>query len=97
METYAPNSTPTNDPNSTPTNDPKGKSARKPKGKTASEPKGKRSLNLSLSVETYERLLIHAMRMTGGNISDLVTHLAETHLREYHLTRTGQRGQGEAA
>lgn len=65
--------------------------ARKGKAKSASEASTKRSLNLSLTNETYERLVIHAMRMTGGNISDLVTLLADTHLREYHLTRTASR------
>jgi len=67
---------------------PVGKPTRTRKAKSASPPTGKRSLNLSLTVETYERLVIHAMRSTGGNISTLVERLAADHLREYHLTRT---------
>ena len=51
---------------------------------------GKRSLNLSIPVEIYERLAIHALRQTGGNISELVSKLAVDHLREFHLTRTPQ-------
>jgi hypothetical protein len=74
----------------------KGKPTRKPKGKSTHSPTGKRSLNLSISVDTYERLMIHAMRQTGGNISDLVERLAGDHLREYHLTRTATtRAAGE--
>lgn len=74
---------------------PKGKSTRKAKPKQALESKGKRSLNLSISVDTYERLMIHAMRMTGGNISELVERLATDHLREFHLTRTASRSTTE--
>jgi hypothetical protein len=69
----------------------KGKSLKKPKGKSTVDPKGKRSLNLSITTETYERLMIHAMRQTNGNISDLVDRLATDHLREFHLTRTPTR------
>jgi hypothetical protein len=71
-----------------PPGDQKVKPTRKPKGKPTTTPTGKRSLNLSLTTETYERLLIHAMRMTNGNLSDLVEKLATDHLREFHLTRT---------
>jgi hypothetical protein len=74
------------------------KATKKPKAKPAVESKGKRSLNLSISVETYERLMIHAMRQTKGNISDLVERLATDHLREFHLTRTPTRtGEPDAA
>jgi hypothetical protein len=74
------------------------KATKKPKAKPAVESKGKRSLNLSISVETYERLMIHAMRQTKGNISDLVERLATDHLREFHLTRTPTRtGETDAA
>ncbi len=75
----------------------KGKPARKPKPKPASDP-AKKSLNLSISVESHERLALHALRMTGGNISALVERLAEQHLREFHITRTATRaGETEAA
>lgn len=72
-------------------NEGKAKGTKPRKAKPVSDGKGKRSLNLSIPVETYERLVIHAMRQTGGNISDLVTQLANDHLREYHLTRTAAR------
>jgi hypothetical protein len=74
---------------------PKGKSTKKGKPKPADTAKGKRSLNLSISVDTYERLMIHAMRMTSGNISELVEKLAADHLREFHLSRTATRATGE--
>jgi hypothetical protein len=76
----------------------KGKATKKSKPKPADTAKGKRSLNLSISVDTYERLMIHAMRQTKGNISDLVERLATDHLREFHLTRTPTRtGETDAA
>ncbi len=71
-----------------PTGEPTGKPTRTRKPKSTTTPTGKRSLNLSISVDTYERLSIHAMRQTGGNISTLVERLAADHLREFHLTRT---------
>jgi hypothetical protein len=70
---------------------PKGRATKKSKPKPANESKGKRSLNLSISQDTYERLMIHAMRQTNGNISDLVERLATDHLREFHLSRTPTR------
>jgi hypothetical protein len=77
---------------------PKSKGSKKPKPKPAGDSKGKRSLNLSIGVDTYERLMIHAMRMTSGNISELVEKLAADHLREFHLTRTATRaGETDAA
>jgi hypothetical protein len=69
-------------------NTPTGKPTRTRKPKSTTTPTGKRSLNLSISVDTYERLSIHAMRLTSGNISTLVERLANDHLREFHLTRT---------
>jgi hypothetical protein len=71
---------------------PKGKPSRKPKPKPATT--GKRSLNLSLPVEDYERLAIHAMR-SDTTISDLVSRLAREHCREYHITRTGTRATAD--
>jgi hypothetical protein len=73
-----------------PTIEGKGKPARKGKGKPATEGKGKRSLNLSLSQETYQRLAVHALD-AGVTISDIVTELAATHLRRVHLARTPSR------
>jgi hypothetical protein len=67
----------------------KAKAPRKAKGKAAVEPKGKRSLNLSLPVEDYERLAIHALR-ENITISDLVSRLARDHCRDYHITRTAR-------
>jgi hypothetical protein len=76
----------------------KSKTSKKSKPKPTSESKGKRSLNLSIHQDTYERLMIHAMRQTKGNISDLVERLATDHLREFHLTRTPTRtGEPDAA
>jgi hypothetical protein len=76
----------------------KGKTTRKSKPKPTSESKGKRSLNLSIHQDTYERLMIHAMRQTNGNISELVEKLATDHLREFHLSRTPTRtGEPDAA
>ncbi len=72
----------------------KGKPARKAKAKPANEGKGKRSLNLSLPIEDYERFMLHAMKMTNGNISELVCQLGRQHLRDYHITRTPNR-EGE--
>ena len=77
-------------------------SGAKPKPSKAGKPKparaGKRACNLSLPTEDYERLLIHAMRMTNGNISELVCQLARTHLRDFHLARTPTRqGESDAA
>lgn len=69
----------------------KGKAPRKAKAKTASEGKGKRSLNLSMPVEDYERFMLHAMKLTNGNISELVCKLGREHLREFHITRTPTR------
>ncbi len=66
----------------------KGKASRKAKAKPTSEGKGKRSLNLSMPVEDYERFMLHAMRMTNGNISELVCQLGRQHLREFHISRT---------
>jgi hypothetical protein len=69
----------------------RGKGVRKPKPKTPGEPKGKRSLNLSMPIEDYERFMLHAMKMTNGNISELVCKLGREHLRDYHITRTPNR------
>lgn len=69
---------------------PKSRSIKARKGKPPLESKGKRSLNLSLPIEDYERLAIHAMR-ANTTISELVATLAREHLREYHLTRTATR------
>jgi len=79
-----------NEPTVTPTSEAKAKSPRKARGKSPSVDKGngKRSINLSMPIEDYERFLIHAMKMTGGNISELVCRLGREHLREYHLSRT---------
>ena len=71
----------------------KSKPARKSKSKASSEGKGKRSLNLSLPVEVYEKLVIHAMRQTNNNISDLVCKLVNDNLRDYHISRTGSRSE----
>jgi hypothetical protein len=74
----------------------KGKSTRKGKPKPVDKDKGKRSLNLSLPVEDYERFALHALRLTGGNISELVCRLGREHLREFHITRTATtRAAGE--
>lgn len=73
----------------------KGKRAGKGKGKPAKADQGKRSINLSLDVDVYERLAVHAMRQTRGNISELVSQLARDHLREFHITRTATRPSGE--
>lgn len=69
---------------------PKSKPARKGKVKAADAAKGKRSLNLSLPYEDYERLAVHALR-EDTTISELVCKLAREHLRDYHISRTGQR------
>lgn len=71
----------------------KAKSPRKGKGKASSESKGKRSLNLSLPVDVYEKLVIHAMRQTNNNISDLVVRLVNDNLRDYHITRTPSKSE----
>jgi hypothetical protein len=78
------------EPMSTQATPPKGKGTRKAKPKPTPVGNGKRSLNLSLPVEDYERLAIHAMRM-DTTISDLVSRLAREHCREYHISRTGTR------
>lgn len=78
----------------TPAVEGKPKSARKSKPKPSTEGKSKRSLNLSLPQEVYERLAIHAMRMTSGNISDLVSKLANENLRDFHISRTGTKAEG---
>jgi len=69
----------------------KSKRAGKPKAKPAKADTGKRSINLSLPIEVYERLLIHAMKQTNGNISELVSRLATEHLRDFHIARTATR------
>jgi hypothetical protein len=75
----------------------RGRPPRKGRGKPIDAAKGKRSLNLSIPVEDYERFALHALRMTGGNISELVCQLGRQHLREYHISRTGSRaGEGGA-
>lgn len=72
----------------------KPKAPRKAKGKAAVEPKGKRSLNLSLPVEDYERLAIHALR-EDITISELVSRLARENCRDYHITRTARASDNE--
>jgi hypothetical protein len=69
----------------------KAKTTRKAKAKPSHDAKGKRSINLSLPVEDYERFVLHAMKMTNGNISELVCRLGREHLRDYHVTRTPTR------
>lgn len=69
----------------------KGKPSKKAKPKAPTEGKGKRSLNLSLPYEDYERFMLHAMKMTNGNISELVCQLGRQHLRDYHISRTPNR------
>lgn len=73
----------------------KGKSTKGRKPKPTGEVRGKRSINLSMTVEDYERFYIHALRLTGGNISELVCKLGREHLRDYHISRTGNRATGE--
>jgi hypothetical protein len=73
--------------------DGKVKSPRKGKTKTADRPIGKRSLNLSLPLEDYERLAVHALRL-DTTISELVCKLARENLREFHITRTPTRDAG---
>lgn len=75
----------------TPAIEPKGTRAKARKPKSADKPTGKRSLNLSLPLEDYERLAVHALRQ-DINISELVCRLAREHLREYHISRTPTRG-----
>jgi hypothetical protein len=72
------------------TNTAKGKSSRKGRGKPSDRPIGKRSLNLSLPMEDYERLAVHALRM-DTTISELVCKLAREHLREFHITRNASK------
>ncbi len=74
--------------------DPKPKTTRKAKSKPANEVRGKRSINLSLPIDDYERFVLHAMKMTNGNISELVCQLGRTHLRDFHITRTPTRDAG---
>ncbi len=73
----------------------KAKSPRKAKAKPASEGKGKRSLNISLPMEDYERFALHALKLTNGNISELIAQLGRQHLRDFHITRTPNREGGE--
>jgi hypothetical protein len=74
--------------------EPKSKPTRKAKAKPSNESKGKRSINLSLPIEDYERFVLHAMKMTNGNFSELVCRLGREHLRDYHVTRTpSQKGE----
>jgi hypothetical protein len=68
-----------------------GKAAKKPKPKSSSEGRGKRGINLSMPQEDYERFYIHALRLTGGNISELVCRLGREHLRDFHIARTATR------
>jgi hypothetical protein len=75
-------------------NQPKGKSPRKAKPKSSNEVRGKRSINLSLPIEDYERFVLHAMKITNGNISELVCQLGRTHLRDYHISRTPKNDGG---
>jgi hypothetical protein len=74
--------------------DPKPKTTRKAKSKPANEVRGKRSINLSLPIEDYERFVLHAMKKTNGNISELVCQLGREHLREFHISRTPTRDAG---
>jgi hypothetical protein len=69
---------------------PKSTRTRKGKPKSTDKPNGKRSLNLSLPIEVYERLALHALA-DGKTISEIVSDLANTHLRRVHLTRTTTR------
>jgi hypothetical protein len=71
----------------------KPKPAKARKGKPADRPIGKRSLNLSLPLDDYERLAVHALRL-DTTISELVCKLAREHLREFHITRTPSRDAG---
>lgn len=70
------------------------KGTRKAKTKASTEGKGKRSLNLSLPVEDYQRLALHAVAR-DTTISELVSSLAREHLREWHLTRTATRATAD--
>lgn len=70
----------------------KPKPARKGKAKPVDRPTGKRSLNLSLPIEDFERLAIHALR-ADITISELVSQLARAHLREFHITRTATKSE----
>ena len=71
---------------------PKSKPVKRGKTKGTDVAKGKRSLNLSLPFDDYERLAIHALR-EDITISELVSRLAREHLRDYHISRTGQRSE----
>jgi hypothetical protein len=73
-----------------PSTEGKPKPAKTRKGKPADRPIGKRSLNLSLPLDDYERLAVHALRL-DTTISELVCKLAREHLREFHITRTPSR------
>ena len=79
-------------PTSTSTSTPIIKGRSKAKGKATVAPGGKRGINLSMPQEDYERFYIHALRLTGGNISELVCKLGREHLRDFHITRTGRSG-----
>jgi hypothetical protein len=70
--------------------DGKAKATRKAKPKPINEGKGKRSINLSLPMEDYERFALHALKLTNGNISELVCQLGRQHLRDFHITRTAK-------
>jgi hypothetical protein len=72
----------------------KAKSIRKAKPKSSNEVRGKRSINLSLPIDDYERFVLHAMKMTNGNISELVCQLGRTHLRDFHISRTPKNDGG---
>lgn len=72
----------------------KTKARSKGKGKAVGETKGRRGINLSMSIEDYERFYIHALRLTGGNISELVCKLGREHLRDFHIARTATRSEG---
>jgi hypothetical protein len=82
-----------NDDSATQGNEPKPKSARKPKGTPPGRPVGKRAVNLSLPIPIYERLAIHAIRQTNGNVSELVERLVLEGCRELHLTRTSSKAE----
>lgn len=77
---------PTNDSKIKPSNRRKSKSANDSKSKSS----GKRSINLSLTVDDFERLTIHAMRQTNGNMSELVCRLIREHCRDFHIARTAR-------
>ncbi len=79
-----------------PASDGRVKGRNKGKSKPASDGKGKRSLNVSMPHEDYERFYIHALRLTNGNISELICRLGRDHLRDYHISRTPTAKTGTA-